>query len=60
MGTQKVLSRSGKVEVLDNCNYYNCNFQEAVGEQFPSSDDRNTNSCVELGVEQRTGMNVWG
>lgn len=60
MGTQKVLSRSGKVEVLDNCNYYNCNFQEAVGEQFPLSDDRNTNSCVKLGVEQRMAMNVCG
>lgn len=60
MGTQKVLSRSGKIEVADNCNYYNCNFQEAVEEQLPLRDDRNTNSCMEVGVEQRTAMNVWG
>lgn len=60
MGIQKVLSRSDKAEVEDNCNYYNCHFQEAMKEQLPLRDDGNTNSCMEVGLEQRTAMNVWG
>ena len=52
MGIQKVLSRSDKAEVEDNCYYYNCHFQEAMKEQLPFRDDGNTNSCMEVGLER--------
>lgn len=60
MGTQEVFSRSEKAEVEDNCNYYSCHFQEAMKEQLPLREDGNTNSCIEVGLERRTAMNVRG
>lgn len=60
MGIQKVPARSDYAEVEDNSNYYNYHFQEDMEKQPPLRDDRNTNACMEAGLEQRTAVNAWG